>query len=171
MQTEEDPWLALITETGHLINELREEYLKDFAHHFSWVLERLDSKLSCHFEYNVGGYEKNLADTRKKMTEALQREVKLGNTQLGPHRADLITAWTRPPPAKRRQEARKSYCQRGGFGAGVAHGGQASATVAGKLIDDIGAEFDSEHRMNLLQVLAGIGSQVEQQPQNRCQKL
>ena len=36
VQTEEDPWLFLITETGHLINELREEYLKDFAHHFSW---------------------------------------------------------------------------------------------------------------------------------------
>ena len=28
------------------------------------------------------------------------------------------------------------------------------------LIDDIGAEFDSNHRSNLLQALAAIGSQV-----------
>ena len=160
VQTEEDPWLALITETGHLINELREEYLKDFAHHFSWVLERLDSKLSCHFEYNVGGYEKNLADTRKKMTEALQREVKLGSTQLGPHRADLII---------RMDEASASETASRGQGKAIASAAalaQASL-MADKhqrpslvLIDDIGAEFDSEHRVNLLQVLAGIGSQV-----------
>ena len=124
------------------------------------MLERLDSKLSCHFEYNVGGYEKNLADTRKKMTEALQREVKLGSTQIGPHRADLII---------RMDEASASETASRGQGKAIASAAalaQASL-MADKhqrpslvLIDDIGAEFDSEHRVNLLRVLAGIGSQV-----------
>ena len=159
-RAQDDPWLDLITETGHIVNELRESYLKDFSHYFSSVIERLDPQLACHFEYSSGGYEKNLPDTRKKMTEALQREVKSGGTQIGPHRADLII---------RLAEASASETASRGQGKAIASAAALAQAALMKdrfqraslvLIDDIGAEFDSNHRSNLLQALAAIGSQV-----------
>ncbi|MGB0996740.1 MAG: DNA replication/repair protein RecF [Pseudomonadales bacterium] len=159
-RAQDDPWLDLITETGHIVNELRESYLKDFSHYFSSVIERLDPQLACHFEYSTGGYEKNLPDTRKKMTEALQREVKSGGTQIGPHRADLII---------RLAEASASETASRGQGKAIASAAALAQAALMKdrfqraslvLIDDIGAEFDSNHRSNLLQALAAIGSQV-----------
>ena len=94
------------------------------------------------------------------MTEALQREVKSGGTQIGPHRADLII---------RLAEAAASETASRGQGKAIASAAALAQAALMKdrfqraslvLIDDIGAEFDSNHRSNLLQALAAIGSQV-----------
>ena len=156
----DDPWLTLITETGHEIGESREHYLNDLYGFFTAVLRRLDSEIQCEWEYARGGYEISLAETRKKMTEALQREVKLGGTQIGPHRADLVI---RLATASASETASRGQGKAIASAAALAQASFMADRLHKRsvvLIDDIGAEFDKKHRSNLLDALAGIGCQV-----------
>tara|TARA_B100000902_G_scaffold158668_1_gene154657 strand:+ start:498 stop:1607 length:1110 start_codon:yes stop_codon:yes gene_type:complete len=157
---EQDPWLAMITESGQRIGALRQDYLADLTPLFCEMLSRLDPSLECVLDYQAGGYAKNIAETRKKMAETKPRDVKSGSTQMGPHRADVAIQLAQ---ASAQETASRGQGKTIGSAAALAqsallakHTGQPSVV----LIDDFGAELDSAHRSRLLQALLAIGCQV-----------
>ena len=156
----DDPWLELITEVGHEINRLREDYLKDLTRHFLSMLKHLDTSLDCEMEYGWGGYEKNLVETRKKMADALPRELKSGGTQIGPHRADVAVKLARSSASETASRGQGKAIASAAALAQAALMGERQQKPSLVLIDDIGAEFDSAHRSNLLGALKCIDCQV-----------
>ena len=156
----QDPWLPAITEVGQQISALREGYLARLTPIFDEILARLDPELDCLLGYHAGGYEKNLAETRKKMAESKARDVKSGATHLGPHRAD-VAIWlaeaSAQETASRGQGKTISSAAALSQSALLAHYNDRPSLV---LIDDFGAELDRAHRLRLLDTLVAIGCQV-----------
>ena len=156
----EDPWMPMITETGQQISELREGYLDAFRPVFGDILHRLNPNLDCLLAYQAGGYEKNLAETRKKMAETKPRDVKSGSTQLGPHRADVVIKLA---GVSAQETASRGQGKTIGSAAALAQSAllaQHNKQPSLVLIDDFGAELDEAHRLRLLHTLLDIGCQV-----------
>ena len=154
-----DPWLEGLQSAALELHRLRESYFEELQQEFSKTLAMVSEAVSdIKASYRPGwdtaiGLEKVLVDNH-------EREVKLGATQSGPHRADV------------------EFLLEGRVAAGVLSRGQgkllASAFMLAQarilnlkrglrsvfLIDDMGAELDQRHAERFLRALNEIGCQV-----------
>ena len=154
-----DPWFEQMMDCGVMLATRQARYLQQLTPHVEGVLRKLMPGLDLQLSYGWGGLE-SLELAAKKWSESFPRDVKLGSTNRGPHRADI------------------QALSQGNVASDVLSRGQAkgvaSALILGQamlqrsindqpcvlLIDDFGAELDAEHWARFLEVLQEIDCQV-----------
>lgn len=153
-----DVWTRQLCEAAVQVDSQRRGYLGKLAPVFEAVLSRLAPELSVALVYCRGWPDDQPLD--KVLGEWASREVKLGATQAGPHRADVDL---------RVGESRASAVLSRGQAKVVASALKLSqarflATSAQRdsvfLIDDVGAELDESHNSRFFEVLEDSGSQM-----------
>ncbi len=81
-----DVWTDAYSRHAAAVDEFRAQYVAELLPHVSAALERLSVDFEVRLSYRNGWGEQPL---EKLLGENLAKDVKLGTTQVGPHRADL----------------------------------------------------------------------------------
>ena len=149
-------WTEQVAELGEAVAQARRRYFDRVMAHVSASLATLAPGLEVEWDYAPGWNADSLAEV---LGQQVDRDVKLGTTQAGPHRADVrINCGS---------ESAAQVLSRG-QGKAVASAlrmGQAKdLAIAGKrslfLIDDLGAELDEEHNERYYRQLEDMDCQI-----------
>jgi DNA replication and repair protein RecF len=152
------PWTAQLVDAAECIDAQRANYLRGLLPEFNEVMSRLAPELSVQMSYRRGWPDDE--SLHKVLGECAPREVRLGATQAGPHRADIEL---------RADDSRASAVLSRGQGKVVASALKvsqarllASSAKRGSvfLIDDVGAELDETHNSRFFEMLDETGSQI-----------
>jgi DNA replication and repair protein RecF len=153
-----ETWTLTLVERGNEVTQMRQSYVARLTSVLPEVLESLAPDLSIRCDLQRGWTD--AVELSDSMSESRPRDVKLGATQTGPHRADLkLLAAGGPASAVLSRGQAKLL-------ASALHLAQARLTAADAsrasifLIDDLGAELDREHNQRLFRALADTGAQV-----------
>lgn len=155
-----DAWEHELAQQGERLTVQREQYVAELQVHARHLLEQLlpaagDIRLSLHAGWRRG--DMALADA---LLLARQRDLAIGHTSVGPHRADLrIELRDLPGPGalSRGQTKLLALCLLLAQARHLAaHAGQWPVLQ----LDDLGSELDRDHQQRVLQVLAGTGGQM-----------
>jgi DNA replication and repair protein RecF len=151
-------WTERLAETGEAVHVLRSRYVEAVAAVAAEVLREMAPSLEIAISYH-GGWPEGAA-LLNSLGESLERDVKFGSTQAGPHRADLRlrTATDSAADALSRGQAKALA-----MALRLAQA-QYTASIAGRrslfLVDDLGAELDRAHSERFFSVLRQMGCQV-----------
>ncbi len=152
-------WDKEFSETGQILNNLREEVLKDFIPIFTETLStmlNLEKKVTVQYE---SGW-----DTKYSLEEALARSLERdkawGYTTVGPQRADLefLVGGVSVKNILSRGQLKLFIAALIMARAILLHQRQERRSVF--LIDDLNSELDQEASRLLVQALGSLGSQV-----------
>ena len=177
---QEDPWVAAVLSYGLSLNRNRSLYVQRLELPFRRALASLSEDMEFTLSYRWGGLQDE-SEGREKMSESFLRDVKLGATQRGPHRADLLIIAGEVRERSRGQSnsdlTQSNHAVNAGAGETLSRGQAkiaASALMLAQvelqrqevgentivLIDDFGAELDAQHWQRFLGTLEGLGCQV-----------
>ncbi|MBM95433.1 MAG: DNA replication/repair protein RecF [Oceanospirillaceae bacterium] len=153
-----DVWNEGFIEAAEKIDDYRRDYLQRFKPEFDRTLKLLDPELEVGLSY-YPGWEKNtpLADVLKKQAE---RELQLGFTQAGPHRAEIRIKSDKQNAAdvlSRGQQ--KTVVAALKLAQGILFK-ESTGSPPIYLVDDLASELDGAHRLALCQVLEDLKCQV-----------
>lgn len=152
------PWTDQLIDAAQRVHEKRTRYLDGLSPVFEELLARLAPELRVQLRYQPGWpIDQSL---RKVLGDLSTREVKLGYTQMGPHRAD-VELWV--------GDAKANTILSRGQGKMVASALKLSqarllTTLANRtsvfLIDDVGAELDEGHSFQFFELLGEMCCQI-----------
>jgi len=150
-------WTLKVAEAGEKLTALRAAYVDRLAPVFAATLQDLSPQLSLSIDYQPGHESGVLL---KQLEEDTMRELKLGSTRYGPHRADLrIRALDRLAGSVLSRGQGKI----GAFAMRLAQAHdlrKQTGTAPVFLVDDLGAELDRTHNERLFSALRELDSQV-----------
>ena len=150
-------WSDELAGVGEQVHKLRSAYVDRLAKGFTPLLALLSPEMNLGLSY-LAGFEP--AALREQFRDGLSREIAMGSSQYGPHRADLRIRTTN------RSAGSVLSRGQGKIGATAIRLVQAADLIATRdvapvfLIDDVGAELDSEHNERLFGYLQSLGCQV-----------
>ena len=153
-----DSWTERIVLLGIEATERRRGYLERFEPVFADAMNNLAPDLNVRLDFRQGWtagiqFEQALVETRS-------REVKLGATQAGPHRADLrlgVGTGLAAATVSRGQGKMIASAMRLAQARLIA---EATGQRSVFLIDDVGAELDEAHNQRFFRQLARLNCQV-----------
>lgn len=151
-----DAWTAQVAELGESVAEARREYFGGVHNHIRECLAALSPGLDVELGYFAGWREGSLAES---LGRNVDRDVKSGATQAGPHRADVAIRCgeeTASTVLSRGQGKAVATAMRMGQATELAKGGGRSLF----LIDDLGAELDGGHSERLYALLEHMPCQI-----------
>jgi len=150
-------WTLKVAEAGEKLTHQRVGYVDRLAPVFAETLQSLSPELSLAIDYQPGHDPGGLL---RQLEEDTLREVKLGSTRYGPHRADLrIRALDRLAGSVLSRGQGKI----GAFAMRLAQAYDLRKRVGQApvfLVDDLGAELDRSHNERLFSALRELDSQV-----------
>ena len=149
-------WTAQLAQLGESVAEARSAYFDSVMGHVLACVAALDADLTVELAYFRGW---NTDSFEEVLGQQVDRDVKLGATQAGPHRADVRMTCA--------SEGAAQVLSRG-QGKAVASAlriGQAKdLAMSGKrtlfLIDDLGAELDEKHNERYYRLLEDMDCQI-----------
>lgn len=152
-------WTAQLAELGERIGAARRTYFEALMPQVGECLRQLDPALAVSFDYDLGWRQASLADA---LNEDLERDLRTGMTNRGPHRADVrirVGGEVDAPAAtalSRGQAKTVASALRLGQARDLLGAGQRSLF----LIDDLGAELDQTHNERFYGLLHEMGCQI-----------
>lgn len=162
LKQQEHEWISLwnkgFIESSLAIDGFRKTYLKRFKPEFERILAQLDSNINVTLAYYPGwDKEQELADVIGKQ---LERDIALGYTQAGPHRAELRIKVDKQPAVEilsRGQQKTVVAALKIAQGALFQQETQRRTIY---LVDDLASELDEQHRLALCKLLEDLKCQV-----------
>ncbi|MDF1762826.1 MAG: DNA replication/repair protein RecF [Oleibacter sp.] len=151
-------WNAGFIESAKAIDDQRQRYLRRFKPEFDRILSQLDDTIKVSLAY-YPGWEKDseLSDILAKQQE---RDMVVGFTQSGPHRAELRIKCDKQPAAEILSRGQQKTVV---AALKIAQGGlfqQESGRQTIYLVDDLASELDQHHRLALCKLLEDLKCQV-----------
>ena len=159
-------WTERLAEAAEPVVESRRRYMDSLRPHLQEWLAHMCAEIVVDVDIFNGFRGSSM---QKELEKQLSRDVELGITRHGPHRADIVLQVRREigfgQPAK--QSVVSAELSRGQGKAvacalNLAQAGhlKEQRTVPVFLIDDFGSEFDALHAGRLLKALQALGAQV-----------
>ena len=149
-------WTAQVAELGEAVADARRSYFERVQGDVERCLAALNPELGVELTYFPGWKANNLAET---LGQQHARDVKLGATQAGPHRADVHINCGSEDAAQvlsRGQGKAVASALRLGQAKDLADAGTSSLF----LIDDLGAELDERHNERYYGLLDDMDCQI-----------
>ncbi len=149
-------WTAQVAALGEAVGEARRTYFNEVVAYVRDALAALNADLPVAFEYVPGWNGDSLAEV---LGQQVNRDVKSGATQAGPHRADVRVICGSEDAAQvlsRGQGKAVASAMRLGQAQALANSGTRSLF----LIDDLGAELDETHNERYYRVLDDMDCQI-----------
>ena len=151
-------WNKGFVESAGVIDEYRRAYLKRFKPEFERILNQLDESIDVSLAYYPGwDRDSDLQDVLDKQQE---RDLVLGYTQSGPHRAELRIKVDKQPAAEILSRGQQKTVV---AALKIAQGSlfqQESGRRTIYLVDDLASELDEKHRFALCKLLEDLKCQV-----------
>lgn len=155
-----DAWEHELAQSGELLTQLREAYVAGLQ---PWVASLLPTLLPA-----AGGVELLLQPGWKRqelsLADALllarERDLALGYTSLGPHRADLKISLRDLPGREGLSRGQTKQLALTLLLGQAGHLAELKGEWPVLQLDDLGSELDRHHQRRLLEVLAGSSAQV-----------
>ncbi len=152
------PWTEKLITAALAVTTLRVEYLTALEPHFQAAMAALAPELAIELDFQQGWPK---ADSLEKLLgDSVAREVKLGTTQWGPHRADVelrVGAVKASTLLSRGQGKMVASALKISQAALLAIQTQRSTVF---LIDDVGAELDVGHNARFFELLKELDCQI-----------
>jgi len=158
-----EEWTQQFVEYASQVTSFREAYLKQFYPVFNKTLAAIAPALDVTISYEQGWPSGE--SLNKVLGDLASRELKLGASLAGPHRADLELKVAIDPGRKTRAASELSRGQGKALASALKIAqatmlsGQTS-TNSLLLIDDVGAELDDHHNMRFFELLRAAGCQI-----------
>ena len=151
-------WNALLVEHGEVINRLRYEYTEKLFNPLNDFLKKLLPELKLEVSYRSGWNRES--DLLSSLDSALENDIKLKHTTVGPHRGDLIIkdCGVRATERLSRGQLKLLVIAMKLVQVMMVSDDDSDSPVL--LIDDIAAELDPEHRAVLLEAIYGLNTQI-----------
>lgn len=149
-------WTERVAELGEVVAQTRRDYFEEIETDVQGCLAALGLEVELGMDYLPGWKGTNLLET---LGQQLERDVKSGMTNAGPHRADIIIKCGHDDAAQvlsRGQGKVVASALRLGQARYLAASGERSLF----LIDDVGAELDRVHNERLAAVLDDLDCQI-----------
>ncbi len=149
-------WTEQVAELGEAVARARREYFDSVVVRVAASLAALDADLAVEWEYFPGWNAASLAEV---LGQQADRDVKLGTTLAGPHRADVRITCGSESAAQvlsRGQGKAVACALRMGQAKDLATAGKRSLF----LIDDLGAELDEAHNERYFRQLEDMDCQI-----------
>lgn len=155
----EDPWFKQYRQFALQISTSRERYVAALRPSFDTFMKSLNADLDVQISYDWGGLvSADQAD--KKVSESYPRDVKLGATQRGPHRGDLLFIANGNPAAEVASRGQAKLVASAALMAQAKLLSEQGGQRLVFLIDDFGAELDQSHWQMLVTTLLTLNCQV-----------
>ena len=162
LKQKETEWLATwnkgFIESALAINELRQAYVERFKPVFEDILKQLDNSLSIQLDYHTGwDKDSNLSQVIERQQE---RDLVLGYTQSGPHRAELRIRTDKQPAAEILSRGQQKTVV---AALKIAQGAMFQQETKRRtiyLVDDLASELDEAHRHSFCKLLEDLNCQV-----------
>ena len=155
-----DAWEAELAQAGERLTQLREAYVASLQPHLARILPVLlpaAGEITLTLQPGWKRQELELADA---LLLGRDRDLALGHTSLGPHRADLRIALRDLPGREGLSRGQGKQLALALLLAQAAHLAEACGEWPVLQLDDLGSELDRQHQQRVLEVLAGSGAQV-----------
>ena len=152
-----DVWTDAYSRHAAAVDEFRARYVAELLPHVSAALERLNVDFEVRLSYRNGWGEQPL---EKLLGETLAKDVKLGATQVGPHRADLFLGVLGGPARMTLSRGQGKLLAMALILAQARLLQALSERRSLFLIDEVGAEMDSVHLARMLALLSVETCQV-----------
>jgi len=153
-------WDAELTAVAQILNGLRKSHIEHFIEVFNRVIQGFWAECA---DVTLGykcGWDESLG-LQAVLEKSFSRDLQLGYTQFGPHRADLLIRLNKTTPAhdilSQGQQKLIVYALR------LAQGMLLKQQVGKNcvyLLDDLPAELDVDNRRRVVSVLQDIAAQV-----------
>ncbi|WP_221793268.1 DNA replication/repair protein RecF [Oceanobacter mangrovi] len=153
-----DAWDSGFVEASEKIHQYRIQYLEQFVPCFEETLQALDPNIAVRLHY-YPGWERD-SRLEEVLERQRERDLQLGYTQAGPHRAELRIRVDKLPAAdvlSRGQQ--KTVVAALKLTQGILFK-QHCGTAPIYLVDDLASELDSGHRLALCKLLEDLKCQV-----------
>ena len=153
-----EPWDADFIRLSERLTCFREAYVEELRPIFMDLMQRLLDIVGVRIEFRSGWSDERSLESL--LTSSLQRDIMLGHTQFGPHRADLLLYVG--------DHLAQDVLSRGQLKLLVCAMQLAQALLLEKktskkcvfLVDDLPSELDTEHRRALCGVLIELETQI-----------
>lgn len=155
-----DAWDHELAHTGELITEQRSRYLQALAPLVSAAASELAPTLGDATLHYVAGWRREAMPLADALLLGRDRDLQLGYTGVGPHRADWRLEFSAIPgrSALSRGQAKLAALASLLAQADLHRGVTGQAPVF--CLDDLASELDRHHQRRTLQRLAGSGAQI-----------
>lgn len=153
-------WDAELDAAAQILNQQRKKYVVELAAVFSGIIRGfLTGGETVSLQYKPGWDESQ--GLNEVLEKSLSRDMQLGHTQYGPHRADLLIRVDRTLPAQDilSQGQQKLVVYALHLSQGILLKQQTGKRCI-YLLDDLAAELDAESRRRVALVLSEIDAQV-----------
>lgn len=155
-----DAWEQELAQTGELLTFQREAYVASLQPRLEQLLEQLlpaAGGVTLRLQAGWRRQELGLADA---LLLARERDLALGHTSLGPHRADLRFELQHLPGREGLSRGQTKQLALALLLAQAQQLAQVTGAWPVLQLDDLGSELDREHQRRVLAVLEGSGAQV-----------
>lgn len=152
------PWTEKLIAAALAVTALRGDYLTALEPHFQSAMTALAPELAIDLDFQQGWSKEDSLE--KLLGDSAEREVKLGATQWGPHRADVelrVGAVKASALLSRGQGKMVASALKISQAALLATQTQRSTVF---LIDDVGAELDAGHNVRFFELLKDLDCQI-----------
>jgi len=161
-RAEIDAWNEGLASFGETYNILRRDYINEICPWFKEYAQSLLGNHGCKSDFELKyrqGWPKdiNLYDCLKGQYE---RDRISGRTPYGPHRADMIVNMNGRDAKDQASRGQQKLLVYALYLAQIAHLRKESGKETFLLLDDLGAELDINHSLNLLKLISEQFSQV-----------
>lgn len=162
LKQKETEWLATwnkgFIESALAIDELRQAYVSRFKPVFESILKHLDNSLAIQLTYHPG-WDKD-SELHQVLERQQERDMVLGYTQSGPHRAELRIRTDKQPAAEILSRGQQKTVV---AALKIAQGAMFQQETGRRtiyLVDDLASELDEEHRYAFCKLLEDLKCQV-----------
>lgn len=152
-------WGKELVAASQLIHPLRQHYIEEFKNVFDELVSELLPAIPLSLTYKPGWNEE--LGLEQALAQSVSRDMELGYTQYGPHKADLSIKVDRTTPAQ--DELSQGQQKLLVYALYLAQGiflKRKFAKSCVYLLDDLPAELDEENRYRIARALQEIDAQV-----------
>ena len=155
-----EAWEHELAQAGELLTQLRESHVAQLQHHLTVLLPQLLPAAGEVMLSLAAGWKRQELALADALLLARERDLSLGYTSVGPHRADLRFSLRDLPGREGLSRGQTKQLALALLLAQAAHLAQVLGHWPVLQLDDLGSELDRHHQQRVLQVLAGSGAQV-----------
>lgn len=155
-----DAWESELAQAGERLTQLREVYVASLQPQLARILPQLlpaAGAIEIALQPGWKRHELGLADA---LLLSRERDLALGHTSLGPHRADLRFVLRDLPGREGLSRGQAKQLALALLLAQAAHLAEVGGDWPILQLDDLGSELDRRHQQRVLEVLADSGAQV-----------
>lgn len=151
-------WDYELIPAAEALNQQRQEYTQKLIPKFTSIINTLLDNMEFHLSYHAGwSQEQSLSEV---LQQSLLSDMRVGHTQQGPHRADLLIRINKTPASDALSQGQQKLVI---YALRLAQGmllQELTGKICTYLIDDLPAELDAEKRQKVVTILNELNAQV-----------